>query len=170
VDYQIGRNGWGIIHQPLGFLIFIVCAFAECNRAPFDMPECETELVGGYHTEFSSMKLGFYLFAEYINMFISSAVIATLYFGGYHVPGLDRLGLDPNLVTVLGVGHVRQDLLLHLLLHVGALVHPALPVRPADEPRLEGLDPAGHPQHGADRWHVLRHQRLSEMSATRCSP
>jgi NADH-quinone oxidoreductase subunit H len=101
VAYQV-ENGWGIIHQPLGFLIFIVCAFAECNRAPFDMPECETELVGGYHTEFSSMKLGFYLFAEYINMFMSSAVIATLYFGGYHVPGLSSLGLDPNLVTVIG--------------------------------------------------------------------
>jgi NADH-quinone oxidoreductase subunit H len=75
-----------------GFLIFIVCAFAEANRAPFDMPECETELVGGYHTEFSSMKLGFYLFAEYVNMFISSAVIATLYFGGYDVPGLASTG------------------------------------------------------------------------------
>jgi NADH-quinone oxidoreductase subunit H len=103
VDYQIA-HGWGVIQQPLGFLIFLVCAFAETNRAPFDMPECETELVGGYHTEFSSMKLGFYLFAEYINMFISSAVIATLYFGGYHVPGLDRLGLDPNLATLIGVG------------------------------------------------------------------
>lgn len=102
VEYQ-AAHGWGIIQQPLGFLIFIVCAFAECNRAPFDMPECETELVGGYHTEFSSMKLGFYLFAEYINMFMSSAVIATLYFGGYHVPGLASLGLDPNLVTIIGV-------------------------------------------------------------------
>jgi len=102
VENQIA-HGWGIIQQPLGFLIFLVCAFAETNRAPFDMPECETELVGGYHTEFSSMKLGFYLFAEYTNMFISSAVIATLYFGGYHVPGLDRLGLDPNLATIIGV-------------------------------------------------------------------
>jgi NADH-quinone oxidoreductase subunit H len=97
------EHGWGILYQPLGFIIFIVCAFAECNRAPFDMPECETELVGGYHTEFSSMKLGFYLFAEYINMFISSAVISTLYFGGYHVPGLDGLGLSPNAVTLIGL-------------------------------------------------------------------
>jgi len=101
VEYQI-EHGWGFMLQPIGFLIFIVCAFAETNRAPFDMPECETELVGGYHTEFSSMKLGFYLFAEYINMFMSSAVIATLYFGGYHVPGLASLGLDPNLVTIIG--------------------------------------------------------------------
>ena len=101
VDYQIA-NGWNVIYQPLGFIIFLVCAFAETNRAPFDMPECETELVGGYHTEFSSMKLGFFLFAEYTNMFISSAVIATLYFGGYHVPGLDKLGLDPNIATLIG--------------------------------------------------------------------
>lgn len=93
---------WNVLVQPLGVLLFIICAFAECNRAPFDLPECETELVGGYHTEFSSMKLGFYLFAEYINMFMSSAVIATLYFGGSHVPGLSSLGLDPNLVTVIG--------------------------------------------------------------------
>ena len=67
----------------------MVCAFAETNRAPFDLPECETELIGGYHTEYSSMKLGFYLFAEYINMFVSSAVMATLYFGGYNYPGMD---------------------------------------------------------------------------------
>ncbi|HND89319.1 MAG TPA: NADH-quinone oxidoreductase subunit H, partial [Saprospiraceae bacterium] len=85
---------WNVIMQPLGFLIFFVCALAETNRAPFDLPECETELVGGYHTEYSAMKLGFYLFAEYINMFISSAVISTVYFGGYNFPGLspDSLG------------------------------------------------------------------------------
>lgn len=80
---------WNVIYQPVGFLLFLVCAFAETNRTPFDLPECETELVGGYHTEYSSMKLGFYLFAEYINMFISSAVMATLYFGGYNYPGMD---------------------------------------------------------------------------------
>src|ERR1700761_987963 len=80
---------WNVFSQPLGFLIFLVCAFAETNRSPFDLPECETELVGGYHTEYSSMKLGFYLFAEYINMFVSSAVMATLYWGGYNYPGMD---------------------------------------------------------------------------------
>jgi NADH-quinone oxidoreductase subunit H len=80
---------WNIIYQPIGFILFIVCAFAETNRTPFDLPECETELVGGYHTEYSSMKLGFYLFAEYINMFVSSAVMATLYWGGYNYPGMD---------------------------------------------------------------------------------
>ncbi|MFN4146666.1 MAG: NADH-quinone oxidoreductase subunit NuoH [Runella sp.] len=88
VEQQHGGN-WNIFYQPIGFIIFITCAFAECNRTPFDLPECETELIGGYHTEYSSMKLGFYLFAEYINMFISSAVIASLYFGGYNYPGMD---------------------------------------------------------------------------------
>lgn len=95
-------NFWNVVYQPLGFIIFLVCAFAECNRTPFDLPECETELVGGYHTEYSSMKLGFYLFAEYINMFISSAVIATLYFGGYNFPFMNDLGLSHNTVSILG--------------------------------------------------------------------
>lgn len=98
VDQQVGWN-WNVLYQPLGFIIFIVCAFAETNRAPFDLPECETELVGGYHTEFSSMKLGFYLFAEYINMFISSAVLATLYFGGYHFPFVSSM--DPGIVKTI---------------------------------------------------------------------
>ncbi|TDE13727.1 NADH-quinone oxidoreductase subunit NuoH [Dyadobacter psychrotolerans] len=88
VSQQHGGN-WNIFYQPLGFIIFITCSFAECNRVPFDLPECETELVGGYHTEYGSMKLGFYLFAEYINMFVSSAIISVLYFGGYNYPGMD---------------------------------------------------------------------------------
>ena len=95
-------NMWNVVYQPLGFIIFLICAFAECNRTPFDLPECETELVGGYHTEYSSMKLGFYLFAEYINMFVSSAVISTLYFGGYNFPFMNNLNLDPNTITILG--------------------------------------------------------------------
>ncbi|MCX6280846.1 MAG: NADH-quinone oxidoreductase subunit NuoH [Bacteroidetes bacterium] len=95
VNQQQGFN-WNIWYQPLAFLIFLICAFAETNRSPFDLPECETELVGGYHTEYSSMKLGFYLFSEYINMFISGAVMATLFLGGYHFPFIDKLGLSPN--------------------------------------------------------------------------
>ncbi|MDA9555239.1 NADH-quinone oxidoreductase subunit NuoH [Pelobium sp.] len=82
---------WNIIYQPLGFLIFLVCAFAETNRVPFDLPECETELIGGYNTEYSAFKMGAYMFAEYINMFVSSAVMATLYFGGYNYPGMDAV-------------------------------------------------------------------------------
>src|SRR5918993_853385 len=90
---------WNIAYQPLGFLIFIICAFAECNRTPFDLPEAENELNFGYHQEYSSMKLGFYLFAEYINMFISSAVMATLFFGGYDIPFVN----DGNLVEKIGL-------------------------------------------------------------------
>lgn len=90
-----------IVYQPLGFLIFIICAFAETNRAPFDLPECETELIGGYHTEYSSMKLGFFLFAEYINMFVSSAVIVSFYFGGYNFPFQHMLGLEGNLLSIV---------------------------------------------------------------------
>ncbi|MCX2473098.1 NADH-quinone oxidoreductase subunit NuoH [Pedobacter sp. MC2016-05] len=105
VDQQHGWH-WNVLYQPLGFLIFMVCSFAETNRAPFDLPECETELIGGYHTEYSSMKLGFYLFAEYINMFVSSAVMATLYFGGYNYPGMDYMAtlLGPTWAPLFGVG------------------------------------------------------------------
>jgi NADH-quinone oxidoreductase subunit H len=102
VEQQHGMN-WNIFYQPLGFMLFVVCAFAECNRTPFDLAECETELVGGYHTEYSSMKLGFFMFAEYINMFISSAFMASLYFGGYNFPFMDSLGLSQNAITIIGV-------------------------------------------------------------------
>lgn len=101
VEQQQGLN-WNIWYQPLGFLLFFTCALAECNRAPFDLAECETELIGGYHAEYSSMKLGFYLFAEYINMFISSAVMACVFLGGYNFPGLNLVA-DPLLLGILQV-------------------------------------------------------------------
>jgi NADH-quinone oxidoreductase subunit H len=94
---------WNVVYQPLGFLIFLICSFAECNRTPFDLPEAENELIGGYHTEYSSMKLGFYLFAEYINMFISSVIMATLFFGGYDIPFVDESTLAQNWAATFGV-------------------------------------------------------------------
>lgn len=103
VAQQSGFVNWNIWAQPLGFIIFMVCAFAECNRVPFDLPECETELVGGYHTEYSSMKLGLYMFSEYINMFVSSALMASLYFGGYNFPFMNDLGWSANMITIIGV-------------------------------------------------------------------
>lgn len=105
VDQQIA-GPWNIVYQPLGFLIFFICALAETNRTPFDLPEAENELNFGYHQEYSSMKLGFYLFAEYIAMFISSTIMATLYFGGYDIPFVNEANLAEsigrNWVTVLG--------------------------------------------------------------------
>ncbi len=101
VSQQHGMN-WNVFTQPIGFVVFLICAFAECNRSPFDLPECETELIGGYHTEYSSMKLGFYLFSEYINMFIASAMISTLYFGGYNFPFMNDLGLSHNWISIIG--------------------------------------------------------------------
>jgi NADH-quinone oxidoreductase subunit H len=107
---------WNVVYQPLAFLIFFICALAETNRHPFDLPECEAELIGGYHTEYSGMKLGFYLFSEYINMFVSSAIISTLFFGGYHMPFIDKLGLTPNLVTLLGTAFLFVKIFLFILL------------------------------------------------------
>jgi NADH-quinone oxidoreductase subunit H len=103
-DAQSGWHGmqWNVLYQPVAFLIFFITALAECNRAPFDLPECETELVGGFHTEYSSMKLGLFLFAEYVNMFISSALIVTLFFGGYNFPGMDMIS-DENTIGILSI-------------------------------------------------------------------
>ena len=92
---------WNIVYQPVAFLIFFICALAELNRAPFDLPECESELVGGYHTEYSSMKLGLYLFAEYTSMFVSSAIMSILFFGGYNFPGMSHF--SGNTLAILGI-------------------------------------------------------------------
>ena len=100
VEKQHGMN-WNIFYQPVCFLVFFICSLAETNRAPFDLPECENELIGGYHTEYSSMKLGLYLFAEYIAMFISSAVISILFCGGYNFPGMDAF--SGNTLAILSV-------------------------------------------------------------------
>ncbi|HEU4400664.1 MAG TPA: NADH-quinone oxidoreductase subunit NuoH [Candidatus Polarisedimenticolia bacterium] len=86
-------HGWNVLWQLPGFLVFLTAAFAETNRLPFDLPEAETELVAGYHTEYSGMRFSMFYMAEYANMITASALAATLYFGGYHVPGLARLGL-----------------------------------------------------------------------------
>ena len=94
-DIVIDQFGmWNIIRQPLAAIIFIVAAFAETNRLPFDLPEAEQELVGGYHTEYSSMKFASFFLAEYTNMITASALIVTLFFGGWHVPFLQQLGLS----------------------------------------------------------------------------
>lgn len=107
---------WNIVYQPLGFFIFLVCAFAECNRTPFDLAEAESELVGGYHLEYSSMKLGFYLFAEYINMFISSVIMATLFFGGYDMPFVDESNFSPNIAALIGIVALMTKVVMFIFL------------------------------------------------------
>ncbi len=77
---------WNVLYQPLGFIIFLVSAFAETNRTPFDLPEAEPELVGGYNTEYTGMKFGMFFLAEYANMFTSSILMVLLYFGGWNLP------------------------------------------------------------------------------------
>jgi NADH-quinone oxidoreductase subunit H len=104
VQDQHGMH-WNVFYQPLAAIIFITCAFAECNRTPFDLPESENELVGGYHTEYGSMKLGLFLFAEYVNMFVASALMSTLFFGGYNYPGMDAVAslVPHNAATAIGI-------------------------------------------------------------------
>ena len=100
VKSQHGMN-WNIFYQPVAFFIFFITSMAELNRAPFDLPECESELIGGYHTEYSSMKLGLYLFSEYTSMFVSAAIMAVLFFGGYNFPGMDAF--SGNILAILSI-------------------------------------------------------------------
>jgi NADH-quinone oxidoreductase subunit H len=80
---------WNVFAHPLTFILFLICIHAEANRAPFDTAECEQELVGGYHTEYSSMRFGMFFLAEYAGMITTSAIAVALFFGGWHVPWLD---------------------------------------------------------------------------------
>ena len=129
-EQQHGAN-WNILYQPLGFIIFLVCSFAETNRTPFDLPECETELVGGYHTEYSGFKMGAFMFAEYLNMFLSSAVMSTLYFGGYNYPGMDwvnEMTRSYNWTPNWNGCFILENICVYLLLHVGAVDSPTFPL------------------------------------------
>jgi NADH-quinone oxidoreductase subunit H len=116
VEQQVQGNWWNIVYQPLGFLLFFIAALAECNRTPFDLPEAENELNFGYHQEYSSMKLGFYLFAEYINMIMSSAIMASMYFGGYDLPFFDESTVAPNIAAMIGVGTLLIKIVLFVFL------------------------------------------------------
>lgn len=102
VQNQAGWK-WNIILQPVGFIIFLTSSFAETNRAPFDLPEAEQELVGGYHTEYSSMKFALFFLAEYMNIVVSSAMIVTLFLGGWQFPYLESFGLPAFWVSIIQV-------------------------------------------------------------------
>jgi NADH-quinone oxidoreductase subunit H len=102
VEMQAGWH-WNIILQPIGFITFLVASFAETNRLPFDLPEAEPELVAGFHTEYSGMKFGLFYLAEYSNMFVASALITTLYLGGWQVPFVHSLGLSDFWISIVQV-------------------------------------------------------------------
>ena len=107
IAYQ-AHGGWLILKQPVAFVIFLVAAFAETNRLPFDLPEAETELVGGYNTEYSSMKFALFFMGEYANMIASSAMMVTLFLGGWTLPWIS----EPAGAGAIGLG----------LLHIGIFV------------------------------------------------
>lgn len=102
VELQAGWH-WNAFLTPIGFITFVVASFAETNRLPFDLPEAEPELVGGYHTEYSGMKFGTFFLAEYSNMITSSALIVTLFLGGWQVPYVETLGLSSTWVSILQI-------------------------------------------------------------------
>ena len=102
VEAQAGWR-WNIFLQPLGFILFVISSFAETNRLPFDLPEAEPELVAGYHTEYSGLKFGLFYLSEYASMLTASAIISTLYLGGWQVPFLAHSGFSLELISVLQV-------------------------------------------------------------------
>jgi NADH-quinone oxidoreductase subunit H len=102
VTHQAGWK-WNILLQPVGFITFLVASFAETNRTPFDLPEAEAELVGGYHTEYSSFKFALFFLSEYAAMIAASAVIVTLYLGGWQVPYLETFGLPAVAEIILQI-------------------------------------------------------------------
>ena len=102
VELQAGWH-WNAVLTPIGFITFVVASFAETNRLPFDFPEAEPELVGGYHTEYSGMKFGTFFLAEYSNMITSSALIVTLFLGGWQFPYLETFGLPSVWASIIQI-------------------------------------------------------------------
>src|SRR5437867_3960393 len=113
VEQQSGWNGlhWNILYQPIGFITYLMSAIAETNRVPFDLPEAETELVAGFHTEYSSIKFLLFFNAEYINMITVSMLATTLFLGGWNGPGVAQFPL-------LGVFYFLAKILFFLFLYI----------------------------------------------------
>jgi len=113
VEQQSGWYGlqWNIFYQPLGFILYLIAAIAETNRVPFDLPEAETELVAGFHTEYSSIKFLLFFNAEYMNMITVSMLATTLFLGGWNGPGVAQFPL-------LGVIYFFAKILFFLFLYI----------------------------------------------------
>ena len=137
---QQSTSAWNVVNCTIAFFIFMVAAFAETNRLPFDLPEAESELIAGYHSEYSAMKFSMFFIAEYANMVTASALMATLFFGGWDIPFTlwDNVAPHTGLKTLLTLGVLlREDAVLRVLLHVDPLDAAAVPLRPAHGARLE---------------------------------
>ena len=145
---------WGVVYQPFAAILFLTAAIAENKRIPFDLPEAESELIAGYYTEYSAMKMGLFMFAEFIEIAIIGALFTTLFLGGYNLPFMTDAGF------VLPGGHAiamsHGAVVVHAARRVpgqgvadvqlpdpGALDAAALPLRPAAALRVEVHVPAG---------------------------
>ena len=117
---------WFIVPQFIGFIVFLIAAFAETNRVPFDLPEAETELVAGFHTEYSALKFALFFMAEYVNMFTVSVLVVVLFLGGWYVPGLGRI-LEPGSIAYALVSHVAFLLKIFFFLFLYIWVRGTLP-------------------------------------------
>lgn len=117
IEAQRFDHIWYVFYQPVAFIVFVVAMLAETNRAPFDLPEAEAELVAGFHTEYSGFRWGLFFVAEYTNMVVSSAIAVTVFLGGWHAPFLGRLEpVNPTLFTLLSVVVFAVKVLLFLYL------------------------------------------------------
>jgi NADH-quinone oxidoreductase subunit H len=115
IDRQL-HDGWYILYQPLAFLLFFTSVLAECNRLPFDLPETEQELVGGYHTEYSGFKFALFMLGEYIHLITTSFLVVILFFGGWHLPWISTAESGPVIKLIVLCGKMGLFIVLSMLI------------------------------------------------------